>query len=278
MSRYELLCGLAVEHQFFSRGDGPAFDFAPTAETAHVLNRIGLVVKDEPAGIRVFADELQRDALRHATASEPIALTFIVRARDPLFQYITAPPVQRHDRVLFFESAAGQPATANPVLLHDGAVAGDRDFRALPFVKQRAGVPPQREWAPRPDFVVSLRIGGDRAVQYGIRFDARRTVWKYYLLGPAASRAPLIVEAGGQIDFELVGHESLPGRAPALVYRSRTPIALRDRYDFKLQLRDSVERGGRVIIRRLPAPAVHQFGKDSIDGQDTIVSEIFVNS
>jgi hypothetical protein len=33
-----------------------------------------------------------------------------------------------------------------------------------------------------------------------------------------------------------------------------------------------------VIIRRLPAPAVHQFGKDSIDGQDTIVSEIFVNS
>lgn len=288
MGRYLPLCRVTVAHDFYAGGAGPGFDFVPAAPTAALVERLGLLVRQDGAAVHVFYDGDRRDALQGELArGAACRLTFAAAARDRAFTYVTTPAVQRPDAILFFRSPGRTPRRARgPLPLHAGEVAGDADFRPLAPVLARV-TGGRREWGRRPDFVVTLAVrardvaaDGDPAggAAYTIRFDARRTVWKYYLLGAAASRTPRIVDASGEIDFEFVGPAALPGRRTALAFRSTSPIALRDRYDLKFQLRDSGAGGGKVLIRRLPGPAVEQFGKDTINGQDTIVSEIYVNS
>jgi hypothetical protein len=160
----------------------------------------------------------------------------------------------------------------------------EADFRWIEEVEEVTGLLRGRDFVVRPDFVVSLRITGDDFAgslgfrSYRIRFDARRTIWKYYLLGHTRKDIPRITDPTGETVFEFVGKVALPGARTALAYRSLTPIPLRERNELRFQLRDPADASGKVFIRRLPVAAADRFGKDVIDGKETIVSEIFVNS
>jgi hypothetical protein len=282
--RYAPLCDFAVRHVYFSRETAPEFDFVPAVPTARLIDRLDILVKAR-GGVMTLLYDVNRAELLQSDADEPahpLVLTFKAFARDQSFKHVTEPAIQRDDAILFFENGIRDAATE--VLLHRNPFVAATDFRRIEAVEEVTGILRGRDAVVRPDFVVSLRItsedfaGREGFRSYRIRFDARRTIWKYYLLGHARKDIPRITDPTGETEFEFIGKVALPGARTALAYRSLTPIPLRERNELRFQLRDQADASGKVFIRRLPVAAVDRFGKDVINGQETIVSEIFVNS
>lgn len=284
MSRYLPLATVAVEHQYFAGSGGPALDFIPTAETAGLINRLGLLVRNSPRVLNIFYDESRLDALRLQTrkGSEPSDMTFKVFANDPAFKNYTEPAVLRSNSILYFESRTDQ--AKGIVNLHSKDFVSEKDFRNIDqLCDVLPGVINGRDLMIHPDFIVRLDLNaGDFATSpasargYRIRFNARQTIWKYYLLGNFKKEIG-ISDLSNQAEFEFTGKESLPGERTALTFRSRDPIPLREQYDLRIQLKDKSVSGGKVLIRRMPVASANQFGKEVIDGRETIVSEIYFN-
>ena len=86
-----------------------------------------------------------------------------------------------------------------------------------------------------------------------------------------------IVEPDNKIEFEDTGQAILPGNRNALTFRSKKKIPLQEKSDYRFELKEIGPKGGKPIIKRLPVATAQQFFKEIIDGNETIVSEIFVN-
>jgi hypothetical protein len=86
-----------------------------------------------------------------------------------------------------------------------------------------------------------------------------------------------ITDLNHEIEFEATGRASLPGNRMAMTFRSKQRIPLREKSEYRFQLREKETNGGRVLIRRLPVASAGQFYKETVDGKEAIVSEIFIN-
>jgi hypothetical protein len=287
MGRYSQLVAVNIEHQYFAHNLGPSLQFVPTPDTASLIYRSDLVVKNTPRRLNVFLDEDRLEALRMETTrpQDPAFLTFKAFTADQAFKNYTEPGVLRDDFTLVFENGDGAQSPENaPVPLHAGEFAGDADFRSHKTIAESPGLWSNQDLVRRPDFIIRIKLDGQDFASgapgigrtYAIRFQARRTIWKYYVLGKF-KKEPGITDVRNQTEFEFTGKASLPGERTALTYRSKTPIPLREQHDVRFQLRDRNVSGGKVLIRRLPVASANQFGKELIDGRETIVSEIYIN-
>ena len=86
-----------------------------------------------------------------------------------------------------------------------------------------------------------------------------------------------IVDLNNNTEFEDTGKTSLPGNRIALTFRSKDRIPLREEYEFRFQLKEKGPNGGKTIIKRLPVASASQLYREIIDGNEEIVSEIFIN-
>jgi hypothetical protein len=112
---------------------------------------------------------------------------------------------------------------------------------------------------------------------YYLKFKARKTFWKYYMLGLMAQKHSYIADLNDAIRFEFSGEESLSGNRTALTFRSKTPIPMRDTFSYRFQLKESGPRGEKVLIRRLPMASASQINREMIEGEEAVVSEIYIN-
>jgi hypothetical protein len=113
--------------------------------------------------------------------------------------------------------------------------------------------------------------------RYFIRFGARKTYWTYYLLGPFARKRLSIVDLDEGTAFESLGPVSLSDERPALAFRSKTAIPLRQHSACRFQLREAGSGSGRILVRRLPVAAAGRVNRQSIGGKVVSVSEVYVN-
>ena len=115
------------------------------------------------------------------------------------------------------------------------------------------------------------------AKNYYLKFKARETIWKYYLLGNLTKKNLDIVDLNNETQFEDTGPESLPDNRTALTFRSKQILPLREKSEYRFQLKEKDPNGGKVLIKRLPVASANQFLKESINGKEAILSEIFIN-
>ncbi|QPF73401.1 hypothetical protein G8A07_11045 [Roseateles sp. DAIF2] len=118
------------------------------------------------------------------------------------------------------------------------------------------------------------RLGG--AVELDL--PARRTVWKYLLLGDWREHRPELVDAGAAVQFEPPSEERLPDGRLALVIRSRSALALAEQSPHRFQLRDAASQPPKLLRQRLPAAAPRGLQREpSPQGGHIAVTEIFVS-
>ena len=79
------------------------------------------------------------------------------------------------------------------------------------------------------------------------------------------------------MEFEDTGRDLLPDNREALTFRSKQRIPLRERSEYRFQLKEKGTNGGKVVIRRLPVASADQYIREMVDGKEAIVSEIFIN-
>lgn len=112
---------------------------------------------------------------------------------------------------------------------------------------------------------------------YCIRFKARETHWKYFLIGEANREGIFIKDANGEIDFDYLGEEELANGKYAKVFLSRQAIPLRDRAKPKFQLLIPKNNRIKVLANRLAVASAKRINKVVVEDKELFVSEIYVN-
>lgn len=286
MGAYLPLFNIEVEHRFFAAGLAPSLEFVPTPACARLIGNAGLLRRDTNNGLRLFYDGARADRLRlYAGADEPCTLGFKVYARDALFMNYTDPLTYRDEAILYFDNRAAG-AVGGRLRLHQAEYVNDRDFQPIDAARV-AGLLDKKDFLVRPSFLIDIVLGegglgfadADEPVarNYYLSFDARRTFWKYCLMGDAAGKNLFITDLANQVGFEAASEEILPDQRTMTVFRSTSPISLQERFDYRFQLRERGTGAGRVVIKRLPVASANHINREIIDGEERVVSEIYVN-
>lgn len=287
MGTYLPLFRVDVGHAYFTDGACRPVELQPSAASAERLAHCGCLLRPLPGGLAVSYDSDSLDALQLQAAQpdEPFCVDLLARSADPLFaNYTDAPPPDGSGGVMLFDSGGAVAEGPDQWRLHaqPSVAPADRVPLDAPVLAQML-TPWQRRMPPR--FAVRIRIRpGDlqdlpaQGRRYVLRFQARATVWKYYLVGDWAQDELNVVDLGREAEFEPAQPDRLADGRAALAVRSRARIALQERPAQRFQLRG--RNGGgteRVLIKRLPVAGARQLSVETIRGVPTPVSEIFVH-
>ncbi|NKB82598.1 MAG: hypothetical protein GKS05_12065 [Nitrospirales bacterium] len=238
-----------------------------------------------------FYDDSRIDALQllMADQDEPLCFGFKVVSRDPVFVNYTMPAVLRDDEILYFDSRKAKTETTGKLRLHADSSVSDKNFEKLnaPVLEGLIG---KKEKLVKPHFLINIWVEAEKTLpkplaksrtlipaEYYLKFKARQTYWKYYLLGAMAKNNPYIADLNNKTEFEATGNVSLPNERTALTFRSKAPIPLQEKFDQRFQLRTNGTREGKVLLKRLPVASTSQIDKEVVEGKEVVVSEIFIN-
>jgi len=280
------LFSIGVEHDFFDDGLWHDVRFVASPDTATLIEKAGFLCRTMSNGISLYYDQSRIDALRLFLdeTEGKLVFRFKVYASDGAYKLYSEAFVSAHDALPYFVSDRGVQ-DGDRVRLHHSSEVSESDMEAIESESIESALTP---WDQRPAFVVSIAFSpaeeADFAdalqavpTSYFLRFGARQTYWTYYLLGPYVSKRVSIVDLDGGIAFESLGTVPLSDDRPALAFRSKAAIPLRQRPMFRLQLREEGAGNGKVLVKRLPVAGASQMARQAIGGEVVSVSEVYVN-
>lgn len=282
MSEYRTLFGIRVEHEYFAPARCDALDFRIDDPSAALLRRAGVVFRREPDGVHAYHDRESESVLGPwlADPGERFRVVLRVVARDPAFFRYTELPDAHPTLVRCLDSEIDGPPGSLFRLdppSDPGARARDEALAAEVVTRRDELVPPV---AILGVLLGPSALAGGDAPPYRLAFTARRTVWRYHLLGDLASRDAFIrdqsPDPADQVRFEAVGMVSLPEGRTARMLVSDSALPTRWRAERRLQLREEGSRGERVLVRRLPVASPEDLSVATIDGRQIVVSDIYV--
>ena len=290
MGIYRPLFNISVKHDFYADGLCPCLDFVPSEQTQQIINNTGLLVRKSVSGIGVIYDQARNDALVSYVENqeEPLCFEFKVYSTDPQLRSYTEPfSAHPEGSMLYFDNRAEVSLDNQNIRLHASEYASNISFNKLES-PQLIDVLSQKDRLIPPLFVVRIYAAGQveplfsvlaetAEKNYYLNFKSRQTFWKYYLLGSMARKNAYILDPDGEFEFEFTGETSLSDSRSALTFRSRVAIPLRQRQNFRFQLKEKSPEGERVLIKRLPVAGTAQFGKEVLSEQKIVVSEIYIN-
>ncbi len=259
MQRYRPFATVDVRHDYFADGSARHLVFQPHADTSAFLRRFDMVLRADGCSLSISVAESKLQGIwsERMDGNEPRALCFDVRCTDATCTYyteaVTVPPRAQDDGALPAPLLAVPPTPAAPlaiVALRLDAT-GSNDFNG---------------W--------TAAMG----VSYRLSMQSRSTIWKYLLTGDWRGRALSVVDQRGEMTFTVPAQERLSNGQYALAVHSAKPIALRERPSQRFQLRDVTEVPERVLISRLPGATPQRLWRETVRGEPTTVSEIFVHS
>jgi hypothetical protein len=282
-SSYQLIFRISFEHAFFADGMLRCLRIVPVAACQDMLRRAGVVLRAQDDGIAAFGDgeAVERLRLHVAEAGASLDMAFLVFPTDVHFFEYTAPAWSK-GQLLFLNTAACVPDDAGRQMLH-----------ATPYVAPSAFV--ERDHAdlepllgkpfltPAPAMVVQVAVSSGllsasdfRRRHFHARFDAASSHWKYCLFG-AGPAQPGIVDLAGDMEFDHFAGVTIADGRCADVFLSKREIPMREVSAARFQLRAASSAGDKVLIKRMPNANVGKRFRDSKDGNQILVSEIFIN-
>lgn len=289
MGTYRPLFNVSVEHDYFSDGEWKGLDFVPAPAAMKVIEGADVLVRRTNSGVGVFYGGDRSDALGlyAEEADGALCFSFKVYSRDRTFANYTALPARKVGAILAFDNRESvRDSESGRVRLCKGDFVSEKDFRDMD-VLIADGVLCERDKRVPPDFVVEVVIKPERNPSSGavawtphdccVAFNARRSFWRYFLLGTMNRDAPFIVDLDNRVEFEPCGEVVLPGNRPAKVFRSKELIPVLEKSSYRFQLREQSQAGGRVLIKRLPVASESRLGMDVINGKSEIVLDAYIN-
>lgn len=259
MQRYCLFAAVDVRHDYFADGYARHLLFLPHADTRAFVRRFDMLLHVDGRSLAIMAAESQLQGIwsEREDGAQPRMLCFDIHSIDEACAYYTdavsTPPQAEGDAAL--------PASLLPVPAGAGAPWATV---ALPLDAARSD-----------DFSAWVSALG---LTYRLCMHSRRTIWKYVLTGDWRGRALSVVDQRGEVSFTAPAEERLPNGQRALALHSTSPIALCERPPQRFQLRDMTDASERVLIPRLPGATPQRLWRETVRGEPTHVSEIFVHS
>jgi hypothetical protein len=284
MPDFRPLFGVRIEHEYVAPDPFDGLELRPESASMSLLARAGIVLRPLTDGVLALADrEMEAEVLRPwlDDPARPFRVVFRLVPRASEFHLYTDLPTDRRI-VRLLDTGAVVPGDG-PIRLDrtPGPGEGDEVLDALAetYLTRRDELVP-----PVAVLVVQLTpalLDRDGSEPYRIAFAARRTIWRYHLLGTLAGVEAVIREEAPEeeepVGFRPAGIVDHPGGRNARTLVSEAPIPVLRSSGRRLQLREEAP-GNRILVRRLPVAAPEGIGIADVDGRSTLVSDIFVNS
>lgn len=288
MGQYRPMFNISMEHNYFSSGKLAGTNFVPTAATRKLMNNVNLVSRPRPDGITMFYDGDYFDALKMyaADAEEPLRVEFNCDVGHQNFQNFTESSIFAANMMLHFDSANQYSESLGKKLLHAEDYVSANELIAHPALNDTHARLADRR-APslgRISIQITskeldeLSTSGDHHYNdYTIRFQARETHWKYYLIGEANREGVYLRDTINKVDFEYLGEEQIADGRMAKIFITRQAIPMRDRAKPKFQLVVTKNNRPKVLVNRLAAARAKRINKATYQNSQVFVSEIYVN-
>jgi hypothetical protein len=290
METYLPLLSISVGHGYFSDGEWKGLDFDATPATMKVIKGADVLIKKTNNGIAAFYNKKRTDALSlyAADSNGELRFSFKVYSKDRTFANYTSLAGQAIGNILVFDNRESVLDSEKAKLrLSRDEFVSEKDYREIEKLIAE-GILDERERPVPPDFIVDVFIkpkkndssGNDLAWEHHdcvIKFNPRRSFWRYFLLGNMNRSDPSIIDIDNRIEFESCGDVVLAGNRPAKVFRSKEAIPVHEISTYRFQLKEQGEGGSRVLIKRLPVASEGRLGMDVINGKNEIVLETYIN-
>lgn len=281
MQTYRLLFSVEVTHQYFVDHAWNGLTYQPAIPTRRMIAGSGAVLKTAGNRLNVYCQADRRAAMGLLAEETGGELRFVlnVKANDRGFRNFTALARIGPDHLLRFandvaagsdrvlrlsrtETASASDALPVSQLLEDGSLAPG-DLRSS------------------PDFLMDIRLSQEmidaaEPPRFALGFANRQLFWNYFLFGGLNRENLFIVDLDDKVEFEALGGGFSLAARPAQVFRSKTALPVHEKSSLRLQLRERSNGSGKVIVKRLPV-AADNFGLQTIDGEEKLVSNMFVN-
>jgi hypothetical protein len=260
MARYYRLLALDVTHEFIGHAAVPGLRYVPTAETAALMEREGLLWRALPTGV-----ELWQESREEIASAELWQLSLDVHTGDGALMFYTEWPQAAYLAVT--PGAQGAVKVLRAVAQRAGASAAGAlwiDLALQPLMAAQAADDAAQEVAVQP---------------WRFALQSRKVHWKYFFSGGLAAKKLSIIDLDASDSEPGLAFEASPLAATAngTAYLSAAPVPMQSIPQQRLQLREAGV-AGKVLIRRLPNASVDKLGKErGPNGQSMIVAEIYVH-
>lgn len=290
MSTFLPLFTISVEHGFFSNGACHCLNFVATEKTQQIINNAGLLLRKTNDGIFIAYDESRLEALQQYAQDleDDFCLEFKVYSDSAEFKNYSEPFAASNNDMLYLSNEKAETGEEGRVKLHAQEYVSKINFVPQDSAKLKDMLS-QKDRLIAPVFVVKIGVDEKQnsffdeqlkptARHYYLRFKARQTFWKYFLLGDMAKQSFYISDPDHRVEFEPAGQAVLADQRVAMTFRSKQSIPLNENYDFHFQLKEKGQGRDKVLIKRLPVARMNQTGKEVVAEQGMVVSEIYINS
>ena len=289
MAFYSPIFSIDVEHTYFSSGRWTSLDFIPVPTCSNRIDNLGFLIRPHPSGIRVFFDLNRHRALGLVDEDQetPLKFVFSVFCRENLFHTVTELSMNDDKAVLFFDNQGCRSDATGRFRLHDAPYVTDRDREPLNSPRMAPIISRVIRFL-KPVCIVSIALSRTiiqklaaaspiACQEYYLKFGAKQTFWKYYLSGRLKETSTYIHDLNNETEFEDTGQVAMPNHQSAQTFRSLQKLFLGQKSGYRFQLKERTSNGRRVLIKRLPVASAGQFIRETVKGQEAIVSEIFIN-
>lgn len=295
MAKYSELFSIQYRHEYYTKAGILNMGCIPSKTTRRLLFNMGLILRTNDGGCSLYFDEELYANSKNLYALFPDEyLTFFLFPQDAQSFYNYTRNIKTDDEgVLVFSTDTAEKRKAGIVDLGFGQY--EKYFPA-----EKEGQPGElnktkESTALNADEIYELRTRANGLVpvvfkisttqllkylksnQYQINFSSLDTYYKYYLCNDLNGEKLELIDVNKKIKFVRARQEQLNNGKLAEVFLSTDPVKSLYKAPRHFQLMDGSSGSPRVIMDYMPLPAPGKFYKDQINGNNVIVSEIFIN-
>lgn len=312
---YYPLFSVFLNHSYFVDGKVPGLKWVPNVQSVRLMGNFDLMVRQVEGGVAIFYNDAQLELLQDQIKNGPelLLLGFCLYVDDPAFGSYTEPTTYRKDAMLYFDNSRVVSHQDGMLRLHQDPFVMGQDFRRIAGFKgpkdvkklnqarkyyrfytldtlPLSGFSDERQRLSRPVALINMVLSSSvtrgalfdaemqpQYRQYLLNFDTKTSFWKYYILGDYRAEELSISDPEKQVEFEHVGEEWLSDKQRAITFRSKKPLPMQKWPAVRLQLKRLGRNGGDMLVKQLPVASVNGSNRDVVEGNDVVVSEIYVN-
>lgn len=278
MTRYVELFSITYMHEYFSQAGYLGLKCFLSKKTLQLFNNMGIIVRPFRGGCRLFFDEdfyKSAESLYALFSNEN--MTFIFYPEDKLnFYNYTAGFSAKKDGALLF--AAGKKTIV------DGGSVDLGTGKFTVFESSVFTLPEINEFRSRAntEIPVVFKINTDQLLKFSgspsfkLKFKSIQTYYKYYVSDKFESQTLQVKDTGNNIEF-VQKREELENGNVMHVFLSTSPISSQFKSKLNFQLLDNKSGAKKIIMSNMPMPKPGNYFTDQMNGEDVMVSEIFIN-
>lgn len=289
MSAFRQLCRITVHHAYFPDGLCRKLAFIPTISTTAFMQRTGLLCNSMETGLQFFSEIGKLDALLLCFSDQEEGHNLVFRGvlKDTDFWYYTEPSPPGEGKILVFDNQRNMLIDGEYQRLHPGVHVSTNDwrpvnspdFKSLPLREEHRGLSEFLIMIDLKPILMALDTSKTTKgqVEYLIHFNARKTLWRYYLVGVDPQRKLTIIDKNNSCAFREIPPETLPDGRMARSFISTQTLPITHQSTSIFQLKEQGESGEKMLIRRLPIALPNQQRHEVVNGQPVVFSDIFIN-